>query len=228
MLGADALRHAEQPAIDFQRIDLAERGEHRPQLEGDEAVAVPSEIGMGGNEPLVRQARQAVRREDDGDAAVPADGVDLAEVGVAVEGVARPVADEGAADERTAAQNGARPGQHFEALAVVEQMDVAGVHVDGRRQAGVGSAHDVSGERGPIDGPVGGERQQYGGDAFDLASRAEQGKGVDGIVGHGASRCADGPCNNPLIEGKKRGGPRRTGMTSGPGSGTTSCVFLSP
>ena len=107
MFGSDALRHVQQPGVCVQAVDRSERREHLPQLEGDEAVADLSEIRIGVDQAVVRQARQAVRLEDDRDAAQESNEVDVAAVGVAVEGVARPVADEGAGYERASAQHGA-------------------------------------------------------------------------------------------------------------------------
>ena len=53
------------------------------------------------------------------------------------------VADKRAGDEWLAAQDAARPVKYLAPQGVVEQVNVAGVHIDGRRQTGVGGASDV-------------------------------------------------------------------------------------
>ena len=63
-----------------------------------------------------------------------------------------------------------RPLEDRQPRRVVEQVPEAGIHVDGRNEAGIGGAEAVRGEAIPVDFARGGERQEDRRDAGDLAA----------------------------------------------------------
>ncbi len=184
MFGPDALRHAEQPLIDRQRIDPAKGGENRAQLESQKPITVPTEGGVTGDDVVVGLSGETVALKDHGSSAARADRLALPKDGVAVEGGTGRIADEGPGDERSAGQHGARLVQDATACRLVEQIDVARIHVDGGSEPGGGRALDVGSERGPIDGASPCERQQDGRDAGDAAARTQEFDGIEREFGH--------------------------------------------
>ncbi len=122
-----------KPAVGVQIVDFAEGCEHRPQFKGDELRADLTELGIRVDDSVGRLIDQPVGLEDDRGAAEVLDRVDLAAIGVHIPRRAGRVGDVGSGDESALPQDRPRPLQDGSAGVIVEQVDVAGIHVDGRR-----------------------------------------------------------------------------------------------
>lgn len=123
--------------------------------------------------------------ENNGNTARALDFVHSCGVGVEVERRARLVSHEGAGEVASAVQGGVGEAERFLAGGIVDEVAVAGVHVDGGNEAGARGALDVVCEAFPIDVTIFLKREQDGGVAFDAAMWPEHLDGVEGGRVHG-------------------------------------------
>ncbi|HYT87313.1 MAG TPA: hypothetical protein VEL76_01205 [Gemmataceae bacterium] len=212
MLGADTLRNRQQPRVGVEVVDAAERGEGGTQLKGEEARAIAPESAIGVEKTFSLQRCQAVGLEDDRGTAVFLNGVDGPAVIVEAQRLARLVADERARDEGAATEDRAGRGQDCPARGVIEEVDVAGIHVDGRCQAGGSGAGDVSLEAVPIHVAVVAKRQQDRGHTNDFALRPEPGRRVQTALGH--RQLPSKSSGQRVVRARKKA---RTPLRCGPG-----------
>ncbi len=131
---------------------------------------------MCGDPSVGVECVQAVRGEHHRCATTRCDPVQLKGVPVRVERIAGFVGDVRTGDEGVAVPGGG--GQHLGLRGVVEQLHIAGVHVDGRGEPRSGCPLDVCGEAGPVDPAVVGVRQQGRRHAGDRATRPDHGARV--------------------------------------------------
>ena len=173
VLRAQALFDAEQAFVGGQVIDLAAGREHCPQLEGDELRSVASERGVGGNELSGGQAGQPEGLEDGRDAAEALNLVELTIVGVQGECVPGRGGHQCPGGEQQPGDGIPRAAEHLQTSLLINEIAVAGIHVDGGDQPGCGGAGHVSAETVPINGAVGAEGQERSGVAGDFAAGDE-------------------------------------------------------
>ncbi len=108
----------------------------------------------------------------------------LAAVNIESDQIARPIRHERSRNKFPRAHHGLRVLEDGLPRRVIEQVDVAGVHVYRRDQTGVRGPAHVRPERGPIHVAVGGEREQDRRNTGDLSSWADHGDRIN-LVRHG-------------------------------------------
>ena len=172
MLRADVLGHLHQRAEGVEVPDAAERHEHLAQLESEEPRHGAADLPEDVDESRAVQGPDRGAGEQDRCAARGGDRGGLA--AVERRRIARLAFDERAGDERASPGELLREREHLGAFGPGEQVRVAGVHVDRRRQARDPGALDESGPGIAVGATVVGERQEHGGDAFDRAARTER------------------------------------------------------
>jgi hypothetical protein len=104
--------------------------------------------------------------------------VNLTAVGIAIPGVAGAICDKCSGDKLSTRQRFGGARQDGLASLLVQQIDVARVHVHCRGESGVRRVSHVRAETLPIHIPMFSERQQNGGDAGNRSARFQQGQRV--------------------------------------------------
>ena len=163
MFGSDALLDSHQPLIDVQRIDTAKGSEHLAQFESDKLVSVFGDRGVAGHDVFVRLPGQTKRLKDHGDPPIRLNRINLLSVRIQVERSAGRVRHKRSGNvtgpEPAVTGDALRPLKHLNTRRFVDQVRVAGVHVDRRNQSGLAGAFDVSIKRRPVDRVVIHKRQ---------------------------------------------------------------------
>lgn len=151
VLGAGAVFNSQKSAKNVHRVDTAEGRKHGSKFESDE-------LGGGGAETLVRSnnrvvglSGESVALKDDGNTARGLDFVHSSGVGIEVERGTGLVSHEGAGEVASAVQCSVGEAERFLAGGIVNEVAVAGVHVDGWDEASARGALDVVRETFPVD-----------------------------------------------------------------------------
>ena len=185
VFGTGAVFDFEKPPKNVHGVNASEGREHGTQLESNEFRGSGPEALVGGDNRLVGLTGETVALEDDRCSPSVLDFVHPSCVSIEVEAGAGLITHEGAGEVASAAENGVGKAEGFFSCGVIDEVAVAGVHVDGGDESRVGGTFDMTGEAIPIDVPIFVERQEDGGIAFDAASRPKHLDGVKGDIVHG-------------------------------------------
>ena len=180
MLRPDAVGDQDKIGIGLDREQAAARHERRRELEADEPLDAGREPADAGDEVGIASGGEAKRWKDHRDRTDRRDHVELPAIRRLVEGRAGRIDHAGARHDFTRADRLAGEGQSLPPGGIVDELHVARVHVDGRRDAGRIRAGDVGGEGIPVDREVGTKWEQDRRHAADLAARPQERGGVDG------------------------------------------------
>ena len=142
---------------------------------------MPGEGLVAGDEVGVAAGRQPERGEDHGRRPGGRDHRELPAVGRLVEGGAGRIDHAGPRHEFTLRAHHV-PGnpQSFVPRGIVDQLDVAGVHVDRRHDPHHGGPGHVGREALPVDAPGGPDRQQDRRHPADRPPGPQEGERIDG------------------------------------------------
>lgn len=169
MFGTDTLWDFHDFAVSVNVVNGAEGCENLTEFKGDELIGEGADGAIGIDGGLGSVLCEAVGLEDDGDAAVEEDAFDLTMAGFGVEGVAGVVCDECAGDVLFASAEFLCAFEDFNADGVVDEVAVAGIHVDGWGKSCVECAGDMCFEALPVDLTIGLIGEKDGGHTGDFA-----------------------------------------------------------
>ena len=151
MLGAGTVFNSQQATKDVHRVDTTKRRKHGSEFESDKLGGGRSEALVGRDNRLIRLSGESVALKNHGNTARALDFVHPCGVGVEVKCGPRLVSHEGAGEVASAVQGGVGEAERFLTGGIVDEVAVAGVHVDGGNEASACGALDVVGETFPVD-----------------------------------------------------------------------------
>lgn len=169
MLGADTLWDFHDFAVSVNVVNGAEGCKNLTEFKGDELVGKGADGAIGIDGGLGSVLCEAVGLEDNGDTFVEEDAFDLTMGGFGVEWVTGVVCDKCAGDVSFASAEFLCALEDFNADCVVDEVAVAGIHVDGWGKSGIKSSRDVCFKAFPVDFTMGLIGEKNGGHTGDFA-----------------------------------------------------------
>ncbi len=185
VLGPNAVGDLHELSVGLQTQHPAAGHESGSQFKPDEAFGATGQLPKPADHLGIVASGQTKRRKDHRHCTDRGDHGELPAIGGKIERGPRLVDHAGSRHQLAVADSLTGQPQGPLAGVVIDQMHVAGVHVDRRHDPGRSSAGHVGGEALPVDTAVDRERQQDRRDAADWPAGADE---ADWIHGHNGRR----------------------------------------